>query len=54
MFKCPKCGSNRINGPYYRPSYLPSGDRLEYICAQCGYKERKPCLDDRDKERRDD
>jgi hypothetical protein len=48
MSQCPKCGSCRISGPYYRHSHDKSGEKLEYVCNQCGYSASTPTLDHND------
>ena len=47
MNNCPKCGSRRISGPFYRRDDY--GEFLLYQCNACGYGERAPTLDSQDR-----
>lgn len=45
MIYCPKCGSGQIIGPRYQPASGFRGERLLYVCFQCGYSSTMPTLD---------
>ena len=45
MFRCPKCSSSEITGPFYRSNW--KGESLLYHC-RCGYEESKPVHDAED------
>jgi DNA-directed RNA polymerase subunit RPC12/RpoP len=51
MISCPKCGSSRINGPFYKAACYPARDLLKYICAQCGYSGYEVPLDRRQEDK---
>jgi rubredoxin len=37
MINCPKCGRNKISGPFYRgPQHLVP-EMLKFICRTCGF-----------------
>lgn len=52
MTRCPKCGCRRISGPYYKNGHKQGGERLEYVCNQCGYSASTPTLDHDDWKKR--
>lgn len=44
MISCPKCGSNRVMGPWFKKVNY-NREVLRYKCGRCGYEKDEPCLD---------